>query len=610
MSLVIEEVFVATPVFKLWITTHVAIISIALTANAIETPLNQAIRNKSAPKRSIASSGPSSPRAIRTVRSDVTSPSDTTPAAATTTPVTPSASAAPAATTASGPTSAASAAAANNKCTELQRRITYPDGSTACEDKSFEEQQKITAQERACGSMKNPNDPKRTSTACREYEADKGLNPCAAKEKEAREAYKKFGDACADAGLADVRTCMDEAKACVKSLQENEETATDNDASNDYLRSIGLGNQTTKSQAARLKKCSVYSLKDYETEKRDRQRAYSDSQEKMSKLQEDLAKSQEEFARKKKELQEDFVKAQAENRKEMNEDQKKLAEEGQAAQKQMMEIDQQKADFRVANIKARSSSAKITGERALALAEYSEAMIQTKCSVEVEAFVEKLKGGGLSSGGLNSIGRTKAERQRRVNSVRDLCYAKLRATRASLIKDFRAQLDVVDDTVRENANRIDALENQKAQLSQNSAQAVTRAQQAQQQASNELYQKMQGMQTQLQEMTVAAQKKEMAANQNIQAAQQRVNESLADIQNLGKRPKGQKQPTEAAAQFRTFSSIVKAMTDSESCAPEAAKLEKMIKDAELDGYHKNGLSGDEDDDEDEDTSTSGGPSRR
>lgn len=426
------------------------------------------------------------------------------------------------------------------------------------------------------------------------------MNTCGKKAKEAREAYNKFSQACADAGIAGVKTCMDEAKACV-TASEDEGTSAKGDFDNDFWKSIGMANNNKpfNDKASRVTKCSVYGLKDYETEKRERTRTLRDAQKEMAELQKDMAKDKKELAEKKKEIQTEFVKMQAEMRKDMTEEQKAQAEAGMQAQKDMMDVDNAKAELRAANISARSEQAKITGERALALAELSDAMIHTRCMAELEKVIAEMKV-GMASGAQNYLNNF-AERKRRVQSVKALCYAKLEATRAATAKDYRAQLDAVENRVAGNNERIQSLEAQKVSIGNNQKEAVTRAATAQTAANNELYQKMQASQMQMQELAASAQQSEMAANQNILQAQQRMNETLSDIGNLGKRPKGLKQPTEAASQFRNFANLVKAMETDPGCETEVGKLSKIVTDASLKDYYDNDLNTDSDSDEEEAT---------
>lgn len=447
----------------------------------------------------------------------------------------------------------------------------------------------------ACGGDPYKNKNNKDMPQCASAWNNSDMNTCGKKEKEAREAYNKFSQACADAGMAGVKTCMDEAKACV-TASEDEDTSSTGEFDNDFWRSIGLGNtnqQSFRNQSERQKKCSVYGLKDYETEKRERSRSLRDAQKEMADLQKDLAKEKKELAEKKKELSEDFVKMQADMRKEMTEQQKAQAEEGMQAQQQMMEIDQQKAELRAANIQARSQSAKITGQRAVELAGLSDAMIHTNCMVELEKAISEMKAGLV--GGSNNYMAGYAERKRRLLSIKELCYARYEAARASTYKSYKAEIEAVDNSVAENNRRIAALDDQKTKISENQATAIQRAQTAQQQANSELYQKMQAVQTQMQEMNASAQQAEMSANQNIQQAQQRMNEAISDIRDLGAKPKGLKQPTEAASQFRAFANTVKAMETDVACKDETDRLVKMVSDASLKDYYDNDISGDGED---------------
>ncbi len=447
----------------------------------------------------------------------------------------------------------------------------------------------------SCGGepMKNKNN--KDMPECASAWNNSEMNVCGKKEKEAREAYNKFSQACADAGIAGVKACMDEAKACV-TASTDEDTSSKGEFDNDFWRSIGLGNnQTFKNQNERIKKCSVYGLKDYESEKRERSRSLRDAQKEMADLQKDLAKDKKELAEKKKELSQEFVKMQADMRKDMDEQQKAQAEEGMQAQQQMMEIDQQKAELRAANIEARSRSAQITGQRAVELAGLSDAMIHTNCMVELEKAISEMKA-GMVSGSQNYM-QSYAERKRRLMSIKELCYARYEAARASTYKSFKAEIDAVDNSVAENNRRIAALDEQKNQIEQNKSTAIQRAQQSMQQANNELYQKMQSVQMQMQELQSNAQQSEMAANQNIQQAQQRMNESIADIRDLGNKPKGLKQPTEAASQFRNFVNSVKAMESDVACSDEVKRLQKIVEDASLKDYYDNDLTGDDSDDD-------------
>jgi hypothetical protein len=448
----------------------------------------------------------------------------------------------------------------------------------------------------ACNNEPFNEDYRKNNPGCKAAWDNSDLNTCGKKTKEANDAFNKFTQACADAGMAGVKTCMDEAKACV-TASEDEYTSASGDFDNDFWKSIGLADVTRnsfKDKSSRVRKCSVYGLKDYETEKRERTRTLRDAQKEMAELQKDLAKDKKELADKKKEIQKEFVEMQAEMRKDMNEDQKSQAEAGMQAQKDMMDVDNAKAALRAENISARSEQAKITGERALALAELSDAMIHTRCMAELEKVIAEMKV-GMSSNAQNYLNNF-AERKRRVMSVKALCYAKLEATRAATAKDYRAQLDAVENRVAENDKRIQSLEAQKVSIGNNQKEAITRAQTSQQSANQELYQKMQASQMQMQELNASAQQSEMAANQNILQAQQRMNETLLDISDLGKRPKGLKQPTEAASQFRTFKNIVKAMDSDGACTTEVKKLTDMVNDSSLKEYYDNDLSADPDED--------------
>lgn len=430
--------------------------------------------------------------------------------------------------------------------------------------------------------------------ACTSAWNNSDMNVCGKKAKEAQEAYNKFSQACADAGMAGVKTCMDEAKACVTAA-EDEDVSSKGEFDNDFWRSLGLSTNDQKfsNQSERVKKCSVYGLKDYESEKRERSRSLRDAQKEMADLQRDLARDKKENAEKKKDLQESFVKMQADMRKELSEAQKAQAEEGMQAQQQMMEIDQQKAELRAANIAARGKSAQITGQRAVELAGLSDAMIHTNCMVELEKAISEMKA-GMVSGSANYM-QSYAERKRRLLSIKQLCYARYEAARASTYKSYKAEIDAVDNSVAENNRRIAALEEQKTQIANNQSTAIQRAQQSMQQSNNELYQKMQAAQMQMQELLSTSQQQEMAANQSIQQAQQRMNEAIADIRDLGAKPKGLKQPTEAASQFRNFANLVKTMESDVACKDEVDRLLKVVQDASLKDYYDNDLGSTDDD---------------
>lgn len=447
----------------------------------------------------------------------------------------------------------------------------------------------------ACGGDPYKNKNNKDMPQCASAWNNSDMNACGKKEKEARTAYEKFSQACADAGMAGVKTCMDEAKACV-TASEDEDTSSKGEFDNDFWRALGLSNdQKFSNQTERVKKCSVYGLKDYESEKRERSRSLRDAQKEMADLQKDLAKDKKDLAEKKKDLSQEFVKMQADMRKDMDEQQRAQAEEGMQAQQQMMEIDQQKAELRAANIEARRRAAEITGQRAVELAGLSDAMIHTNCMVELEKAISEMKA-GLVSGGWQSYSQSYGERKRRLLSIKELCYARYEAARAATYKSYKAEIDAVDNSVAENNRRIAALDDQKNQIANNQSTAIQRAQQSMQQANNELYQKMQAVQMQMQELQSNAQQSEMAANQNILQAQQRMNEALADIRGLGAKPKGLKQPTEAASQFRAFVNIVKALESDAACKDESDRLLKIVQDASLKDYYDNDLSGDGDDD--------------
>lgn len=459
----------------------------------------------------------------------------------------------------------------------------------------------------ACGgdiSKAQSEDPK--DSACKAAWADSDMNTCGKKAKEADQAYSKFAQACADTQIGDVKKCMEEARSCYKASATEESKSSKTPFDSSFLSSLGLGSVTSlfSNNSERVTTCSPYGLKDYETEKRERSRALRDAQQSMAKTQKELAQDKKELAEKKKDIQEDFVKMQTQSREQMTEQQKALAEEGMNAQKQMMEIDQQKAELRAANITARSQSAKVTGERALALAELSDAMIDTKCMVELEAALAAMKN-GMSAGAQNYLNRQQ-ERKRRIQGIKELCYAKFQAIRTATYKDYRAQIDAVDNNVSENNRRIEALDQQKVSIGKNQQEAITRAQTAQQQANNELKQKMEAAQLQMAETLAAAQQDEIAAAKNIKLAETEISEVTADIRSLGKRPKGLKQPTEAASQFRQFASLVRAMESGKACEPEVKRLtEKMAADGVKPFYDKDISTDLDGDDDDEDESTTG-----
>lgn len=483
-------------------------------------------------------------------------------------------------------------------CNSDERILRNNDGNfIGCEPLPAKERSEKRAIDRACGV----NFEREGSDECKALMKTMGLNPCAASDKEARDALSKFNQACADAGYTDGRSCMKEAYQCSKDMARETES-TDKSEDLDFMKFLGMNSADISALKGRSKvrKCSLYGMKDYQTEKRERNRTLRSVKKDMEELQKDQAQEKKDAASKKSQLQKDYVQVQTELRESMTAEQKQQSEEGMNIQKQMAEIDDQKSNLRAEIYTIRADAASIIGERAMKLAELTDAMIATQCTQMLEKLIASWKVGVLQ-GGLSAQSMQTAEKKRRLEAEKTACYAKAEALRTATYNTYRAKLDATENRALEQERRIKALDNQKTQLVASNTQALQRASEAQRAANSEAAQKQYAIQMEMAQFEAAQVEKDQATKKQLLQAQDELNSAISDIDDLGKPPKGLKTPTEAAAAFSTLSTAIKSINEVQ-CEEELKKLKTTLKDNNLIHYYDHGLTRHPDDPEEDDES--------
>lgn len=419
-----------------------------------------------------------------------------------------------------------------------------------------------------------------SSADCVKIRAKNGYNSCGDDHKLAIESIDKFSETCSSSGF-DNLACIQNAAACAATSSAEEGDVKE---LNKTLKELGLPEEESTSDLA--KQCSRYGLKDYDSKKSDLGKDLREAQRDLETAQKDTAKAAQEYSKSKRQQVERQNRIQKEMSQLIDDNQKQSQEQAREMGQRLVDIEKQQASARTQSLQIQGQIAGVLAKRAGELARLTDAMIKSNCSQQVDLLLRKWAAEGPRS--LNSsalLFKNTSEKKRRIQDEYQSCVTTANAARKATRKAYAAEVQSYKEQIRGNDQQVSSMETQKSQQQQDYQAFLARQKMSETEAYNRANAELAAINQENTEVDATQRQRSLEASKSIEDARKRINDITYSMENMGRKPTGEKIPSQAITHFKAFMSIVRTFESGE-CSPLRPELIKRAGQEIVDAYTK------------------------